>query len=254
MTVAGAGSYADGVRIRFNPHLNCVVGSGGKSTVIRILAYAFGVVGFMKTTRKPWLPDLVRVFWREGEDIYCVERRGRYADPNHDGVEVRWLRRLSSGAWEPKTEERAEILRELPKRVDIWPPVDVLEKKQTLSRFEGKIIDDLVDHLRIGHTSAVRPLLVNQPREIFNTRKLFGDVLARPHLKGRQIIWSTGSANVPTALDAEKIIVTRETRRGKQMEVAYGGDLHEDEIRTLFLDQLEGGWTAFARRHAMYLS
>ena len=81
---------------------------------------------------------------------------------------------------------------------------------------------------------------------------LVAAVLAQPLLKARQIIWSTGSPNVPTALDAEKIIVTREKRGGRQMEVVYGGDLHEDEIRDEFVNEFEGGWAAFVRRVALY--
>lgn len=96
------------------------------------------------------------------------------------------------------------------------------------------------------------PLLVNQPVDIFDSHQRFEAVLSKPYLKWRQIVWSTGSSNVPTSLDAEKIIVTREIRGGKRMELACAGDLHEDEIRQAFVDHFEGGELAFARRKTLY--
>ena len=59
---------------------------------------------------------------------------------------------------------------------------------------------------------------------------------------------------MPTALDAEKIVVTGERmRKGhKSMRVICAGDLHEDEIRKQFLNHFEGGWLGFARREVLY--
>ena len=87
-----------------------------------------------------------------------------------------------------------------------------------------------------------------------NNEKIFNAVLSRPLIKARQIIWSTGSPNVPAALDAEKIIITREKIRGKLMVIHCAGDFHEDEIREQFLNHFEGGWAGFARRDTIYSS
>ena len=244
MTVEGAGSYADGLAIRFNPYLNCVIGSGGKSTVVRLVGYAFGVQSFMRGTRKQWLPELVRLFWREADSVYCVEREGRSIDPNGDDVKVRWFERLSEADWQ-QIEPATDV-------VETWPPAALQDARGHLTGFEDDIIEDLVKKLQFRGIDQAKPLLVNQPREIFNSARLFEQVLARPRIKARQIIWSTASANVPTSLDAEKIIVTREKRKGRQMELVCAGDVHEEEIREQLLCHFEGGWPAFARRVALY--
>lgn len=51
VTVYGNGSYTDGLKVRFNPYLNCVVGSEGKSTLVRLVAYAFGAASFTTWTK-----------------------------------------------------------------------------------------------------------------------------------------------------------------------------------------------------------
>lgn len=254
LEVEGERSYADGIKIRFSPFLNSVVGSGGKSTVVRLLTYAFGSVGFMESTKPKWLPATVRVYWKDGAETNCVERVGKHIDPNDDGVAVRWLVRNDDGTWNLKAESAAgqpvgDEIRALAEIVDIWPSAEVQKDPSLLSSFEKEVVEELASALSISES---KPLLVNQPRDIFNSEPLFEAVLAQPRLKTRQIIWSTGSANVPTALDAEKIIVTGETRGGKQMEVLVAGDFHEDEIREAFLSNFEGGWLGFARRVNLY--
>jgi len=252
MTVGGAGSYADGLQVRFNPYLNCIVGSGGKSVLVRLVAYAFGAYAFRRGTRRAWLPGQVRVFWRDGDDVHCIERTGKSSKPDGPNVAARWLRREADGSWGVLHETPDPALGTLPAMVEMWPPQEVQDGKHDLEGFEDALIDELVSRLEYRPGEERKPLLVVQPRDIFNSHRLFAAVLAKPLLKARQIIWSTGSPNVPTALDAEKIIVTREKGGGRQMEVVYGGDLHEDEIRDEFVNEFEGGWPAFVRRVALY--
>lgn len=243
-TDTGERSYADGLSLRFNPFLNCIVGSGGNSTLVRILGYAFGLQSFMEGTKKSWLPELVRVFWRMGDSVYCIERRGRHIDPMesethhyHLAADGRW-KETKTGIPDPK--------------IEMWPSPDEQEKKTRLTKFEDDYIKKLVGHLHLSSSSKAGPLLINQPKDIFNNQALFHSVLSKPYLKYRQIIWSTGSPNVPVALDAEKIIVTTEKNKGKQMDLVCGGDLHEDEVRDKLLAEFEGGELAFARRVILY--
>jgi hypothetical protein len=244
MTVEGNGSYADGLSLRFNPFLNCVLGSGGKSTLVRLLGYAFGRQGFMPGTKASWLPERVRAFWQMGGDVYCTEREGQHPDPADAEVHYYWL---DGGGW-----SKIEAHEVPDPQIKIWPSRDVQEKKKRLSNFEEDVVAELVEHLRFQGFDEAGPLLVNQPADIFNSKRLFQAVLSKPHLKYRQIIWSTASANVPTALDAEKIIVTTEVKGGKQMTIVCAGDLHEDEIRRELLSELEGGPFAFGRRSTLY--
>ena len=244
LTVAGEKAYAGGLSLRFNPFLNCIVGSGGKSVLVRIIGYAFGLQGFMKGTKSSWLPEQVRVFWRMGDSVYCIERKGRHADPNE--AETHYYQLAADGRWK-------EIQADMPDpKIEIWPSRDVQDEKNSLTKFEDTLISDLIEHLRFTSFSKAGPLLINQPKDIFNNQALFQSVLSKPYLKYRQIIWSTGSPNVPTALDAEKIIVTAEKSKGNKMDLVCGGDLHEDEIRGKLLSEFEGGELAFARRVALY--
>lgn len=252
LTVAGEDSYADELTVRFGPYLNCMIGSGGKSTLLRILGYAFGAIGFMPGSKNSWLPEIVRAYWQEGEESYCVERKGRATEPDDPAVHTRWLRRLEDGAWEVLHESPDEALTALADRVILWPSREVQEKKKSLSSFEGRVIGELLKKLEQAEEAGKRPLLVNQPHEIFNGERLFDSILRRPLLRDRQILWSTGSPNVPAALDADKILVTGEKNGGKCMHVVCGGDLHEDEIRDQLLNHFEGGASAFYRRQALY--
>lgn len=252
MTVSGERSYARGLEIRFNPYLNCIVGSNGKSTLLRTVAYGFGAFKFMKTTKTGWLPEQVRVFWRLGERFFCIQREGRSIDPGDaSNVRTDWLE-FRNGAWTPVREWENITVTNLHELVEVWPPTKYDIDRKT----EEEWIEDLVESLKYKGAEGLpaRPLLVNQPRDIFNSKKVFQTVLAKPLLKSRQIIWSTGSPNVPACLDAEKIIVTGEIKGKKQMEIVCAGDLHEDEIRDQFVNQFEGGWEGFARRDALYSS
>jgi len=244
ITVKGKGTYADGLSLRFNPYLNCIVGNGGKSTLVRLVGHAFGALGFMSGTPTSWLPEVVRVFWREGTDTYCIQRRGKDAKAKGPGARFTWFKQLKNGQWKeiPAREDAANL-------VEIWPPP---KSKDRLCKYEASLINDLRKSLDFKRLEEARPLLVNQPRDIFNSETIFREVLSKPHLKARQIIWSTGSPNGHTALDAEKIVVTREKRGGKQMELLCAGDLHEDEIRDQFLNHMEGGWPGFVRRELLY--
>lgn len=247
IAASGKGAYTDGLAVRFSPYLNCVVGSGGKSTLVRLVGYAFGALGFMEGKDRHWLPEVVRAFWRDGDNVYCIERSGRHPDPKAAAVETVCYKRT------PQDERKwTKVSGNVCPQVDVWPSADVQNKKSELEDFEDDVIRDLVRQLRTVSLGKSFPLLVNQPRDIFNGKSLFENVLARPYLKYRQVIWSTGSPNVPTALDAEKIIVTREASRGKRMDLVCGGDLHEDEIREQFLNEFEGGWLGFARRSSLY--
>ena len=258
MTVSGRGSYADGLRLSFNPYMNCIVGSGGKSTLVRTMAYAFGIRGFTPWTEESWLPQQVRVFWREQGQVYCIERSGKNIDPNAGNVKARLLVLSGKGDWDIVCESPHGDIDALSKTVDIWPPPDVLgdgNKSAKLNRKpEGEVLKELIKSLQFKTFKGATPLLVNQPRDIFNSEKLFTAVLSKPLIKARQIIWSTGSPNVPTALDAEKIIVTKEDAKKRRMSLICAGDLHEDEIREQFVNHFEGGWAGFARRNDLYSS
>lgn len=249
LTVEGAGCYANDLKVRFNPYLNCIIGSGGKSTIVRIIGYAFGAQSFMPQTKNKWLPELVRVFWRRADKVYCLEREGRSIDPNADHVKVRCFELSAGNKWKVNKDLVSTNLSEL---IEIWPPPDTQDNKENLTDFEDDLIQELIQQLKFRTIDRANPLLVNQPRNIFNTRRLFNAVLSEPYLKARQIIWSSGSPNVGTALDAEKIIITGEKRKGKQMGLVCGGDLHEDEIREQYLNHFEGGWPAFVRRFSLY--
>lgn len=250
MAVSGEGSYADGLCVRFSPYLNCVVGSGGKSTLVRLLGYAFGAQGFMPRSPKTWLPDLVRVYWNYDDAAYCVERCGRHANP--DEAATTWYRRSAAGGWTAFEPASNPGLKTLGCPVKIWPSADIQDGRGSLGEFEDDVIQELKRLLQFRTLEDARPLLINQPRDIFNGRELFDEVLAKPYLKARQIIWSTGSANVPVAMDAEKILITSELDDGKKMELVCGGDLSETDVRDAFLDCSEGGYLAFRRRQALY--
>jgi hypothetical protein len=252
MTIWGEGSYAHEVQIRLNPYLNCIVGSGGKSTIVRMIGYAFGAQGFMETTPKRWLPEMVRIFWQQEGEVFCIERKGRNISPNNPEVNVRWLQLNDQAEWQ-EIEEWNDIAKEnLPGMVEIWPHPKEVDAFKHMS--EDKLIQKLVKSLEFKKVEGVRPLLVNQPRDIFDNAKVFNAVLSKPLLKARQIIWSTGSVNVPAALDSEKIVITSESKNRKQMEILCAGDLHEDEICEQFVNHFEGGWAGFARRSALYAS
>jgi hypothetical protein len=242
ITVEGEDSYAGCLSLRFNPYLNCVVGNGGKSAIVRLVGYGFGAMSFMDGTSDDWLPTRVRVFWREGSEVYCVERAGKDKNPAGEGIKrITWFQRLKNGNWKetsPKDDPE--------KLVDVWPS----PKLKDLS--EEELIARLLSKLKVTRIENAKPLLVTQPRNIFNSEKIFNEVLAKPHFKARQIIWSARSPNIPTALDAEKIIVTGEMDEGRHMKVLCAGDLHEDEIRDQFLSHMEGGWPGFARRETLY--
>ncbi len=242
----GAGSYADGVQVRFNPYLNCVIGSGGASTLVRLIAFALGAVRLLPQTAAAWRPRLVRVFWQEGGETFCVDREGTDNDPALCRATV--LQLQADGEWQ----QVARPSEELPALLDIWPPASIQEGRGRLSNYEDDVIAELAARLLGGEGTSRSPLLVNQPVDLFNSDKLFDKLLGKPAFKTRQIIWSTGSVNVPAALDAEKIIVTEEFRRGRQMRVKCAGDLHEDDIRRVYLDHFEGGWAGFSRRLSLY--
>ncbi len=250
MVVSGQGSYADGLSVRFSPFLNCVAGSGGKSTLVRHLGYAFGAQGFMPQSPSPWLPELVRVYWEYADAVYCVERRGRHADPNE--AATTWYARGAAEDWTPFDPDSNPALMTLGCPVEIWPSAEIQDGRGSLSRFENDVIQELKRLLQFRKLEDARPLLINQPRDIFDGRELFNEVMGKPHLKARQIVWSTGSPNVPVAMDAEKILITRELDGGKRMELACGGDLSETDVRDAFLDCSEGGYLAFRRRQALY--
>lgn len=251
LSVSGKDSYADGVAVRFGPYVNSVIGSGGKSELVRLLGYAFGAIGFMQGTRPEWLPKVVRAFWLDGDHTYCIERRKCALEPDGEGVEVRWLERQEDGSWVVRHENGSAALQTLKDKVFLWPSPEVQDKKKELEPLEDRVIQ-LLDLLEKAERDERKPLLITQPREIFKGKRMFDKFLSRPLLRDRQIIWSTGSPNVPAALDAEKIIVTGETKNGKQMKVICGGDLHEDEIRDQLLDHFEGGADAFYRRQVLY--
>jgi hypothetical protein len=256
ITVFGDTSYAGGIEIRFNPYLNCCVGSKGKSTIVRLVAYAFGTQSFMNITADWWLPEMVRAFWQQGEDVFCIERKGKNKKPGAPGVTARWLKLNSRKEWREINEWNGNSLKDLSGTVEIWPPLAEEEKKSFDKMREEELIERLVEQLEFKEVKGVKPLLINQPGNLFNNAKMFDMVLSRPLIKARQIIWSTGSPNVPAALDAEKIIVTQEKqikKRGR-MRIVCAGDLHEDEIRDQFVNHFEGGWTGFAYRNALYTS
>lgn len=115
-------------------------------------------------------------------------------------------------------------------------------------RFEEERVQLLADQLALGSG----PLLVNQPWELFEGERLYERVLGNPATRRRQVVWATSTAAVPIALDAEKIIVTRELAGGTKLEFRYGGDLHEDEIRKALLTHFEGGEAGFRRKMAIY--
>lgn len=248
VTAYGQGAYTHDLQVRFNPFLNCVVGSDGKTTLIRLVAYAFGALGFADWTKTEWLPEEVRAFWKEGEKVYCIERIGRSSDPNAPGVKATWYELGPDGTWSVKHDSHDDNIRTLANKIDIWPQ----GFKATDNQSEDYVISELVRNLETGDILTAKPLLVCQTHSIFNSKKIFDTVLSRPFFKGRQIIWSTFSPNVPTALDSEKIIVIGEKSNHKQLEILCGGDLHEDEIRERFLNEFEGGWSGFARRSALY--
>jgi len=249
MTVSGKGAYADNLDIRFNPYLNCIVGSDGKSTLLRTVAYGFGAYKFMKETPDWWLPNLIRVFWHQGERFFCIQRKGKHIDPNETTkIQVNWYE-LKDGTWKPVQEWNGITIKNLHDLVEVWPP-EAIDPKTA----EEDWIENLVESIKYKELDGLKakPLLVNQPRDIFNKKKIFEAVLAKPLLKSRQIIWSTGSPNVPASLDAEKIVVTGEKKGKKQMEIICAGDLHEDEIRDQFVNEFEGGLEGFSRRYALY--
>ena len=85
--------------------------------------------------------------------------------------------------------------------------------------------------------------------------RVYGDEEGQRELltiKARQILWATSSPHVPTALDAEKIIVTGRDKDSRKMKVLCAGDLHEEEIRDELLRTMEGGPRSFARRRDLY--
>ncbi len=246
LCVDGKGSYGDQLRIRFGPYLNCVVGSGGVATIVTTLAYAFGCAEFLPSSPKRWLPEKVRAYWYDAEGtVNVVERAGRHPDPNDPTVQTRWWSLDAKGKWqewEASQDQRAEIAA----LISVWPPHLALQEKS--SDYEPQVIDQLAHQLATG----TGPLLVNQPRDIFDGERLYTQVLASPATRCRQVIWGTGSPTVPVALDAEKIIVLREEKKGAHVKVDVAGDLHEDEIRTALLNHFEGGKRGFARRRALY--
>ena len=248
ITAYGKDAYTNGLQVRFNPYLNCVVGSEGKSTLVKLVAYAFGASSFAEWTKESWLPNRVRAFWKGGNKVYCIERIGRSSDPLASKILARWLELGSDGKWTVKYESPDEQIKNLSKLVEVWPPASEQGEEQT----EDDMIAALVYSLQTDKIEGARPLLVCQTKSIFNSQKIFESVLSKPMFKARQIIWSAFSPNVPTALDAEKIIVIGEKKKRRQLEIICGGDLHEDEIRDRFVNQFEGGWAGFARRSALY--
>jgi hypothetical protein len=199
---------------------------------------------------------MVRAFWQQGEDVFCIERKGKNKKPGAPGVTARWLKLNSRKEWREINEWNGNSLKDLSGTVEIWPPLAEEEKKSFDKMREEELIERLVEQLEFKEVKGVKPLLINQPGNLFNNAKMFDMVLSRPLIKARQIIWSTGSPNVPAALDAEKIIVTQEKQIKKrgQVRIVCAGDLHEDEIRDQFVNHFEGGWTGFAYRNALYTS
>ena len=254
LSVRGGTGYVGDVAIRFNPFLNCVVGPGGKSTVLRLLAWGLGSLQPSAAASHAWLPEVVRVFVRDGETLRCVERSRRGGAAVAPSSDVRLLRLRPEGGWEVELEGDSPALERLGDQLTVWPDPRSLDTRDGLPSYTSADIDRLVALLDPGPSDPRHPLLVHQPREIFDSADLFQRVLRRPTTKLRQVIWATGSPNVPTALDAEKIIVTDEKVSGGdlRMWVVCGGDLHEDEIVHSFLDRMEGGWNGFARRLALY--
>jgi hypothetical protein len=224
-------SYADGVEIRFNPFMNCIVGASGKSTVLRLVAYAFGMLRFFPGSRQQWLPQQVRVFVRDKTGVWCIQREGRHYDPNAPSVATSIQRLSGNGVWIEKCCGDA-AREEARNAIEIWPNRSTLAQRSLPRHFADDDLDRLVERLDIARVRKRKPLLVHQPREIFHSADLFERVLRRPVLKFRQIIWATVSPNVPTALDAEKLIVTdvKKNTDPRRMEVVCGGDLHEDEV------------------------
>ncbi len=260
--VTGDDSFADGLRLRFNPFLNCFVGNGGKSSLLRTLSYAFGAMEFMPSTPDWWLPETVTVYWEDSEGVQCLRRTGRSVDPNDPGVAIIWMRREDDGEWSCVAESKSGVaasqkILDLAKCVEIWPEPAVQNDKnklEALKDLEGSVIDALENALHWSGKNRV-PLLINQPLNLFDNRDLFDRILSRPRLKERQILWSTGSAAVPTALDAEKIIVLGEQKRGrtkKKIELICAGDFHETDVRDQMIDHFEGGWLCLQRRNLIY--
>jgi len=245
LAVDGEGSYAGGLRLRLGPYLNCVIGSGGAATVITTLAWAFGHVSFMSRTPQSWLPEAVRVYWHDAETgtVNMVERRGKHVDPDDPSVHTQWWT-LEADGWQPWIVEDEER-RALRKVVTAWPAGLKLDDD---IRFEEQRVQLLAAQLARGSG----PLLVNQPWELFEGERLYEQVLGNPATRRRQVVWATSSPAVPIALDAEKIVVTREVDEGKRLELRCGGDLHEDEIRNALLTHFEGGEAGFRRKMAIY--
>lgn len=256
ITVFGDTSYAAGMEIRFNPYLNCCVGSRGKSTIVRLVAYAFGTQGLMRVTPGWWLPEMVRVFWQQDGHMFCIERKGTDINPDGPGIKARWLKTNSRDKWQEIDEWNGQGISDLSGMVEIWPPLAEEQKRAFEKMPEDEVINRLVKQLEFKEVKGIRPLLINQPGNLFNNARMFDLVLSKPLVKARQIIWSTGSPNVPAALDAEKIIITKEIKikRRRRMELLCAGDLHEDEIRDQFVNHFEGGWAGFAYRNALYTS
>ncbi len=253
LMVSGKNSYADGVSLRFNPFMNCIVGASGKSTVLRLVAYAFGMLHFFPDTEQNWLPQTVRVFVRDSSGVWCVQREGRHPNPDDPTITTAIHRLQADGTW-VETQRGAEARAKARNTVEVWPGSDDLSGLSGSRKIDAAAIDSLVACLNITRVRQRKPLLVHQPREIFHSADLFQQVLKRPVLKFRQIIWATVSPNVPTALDTEKLIVTDEKESGdtSRMEIVCGGDLHEDEVIRDFLDRMEGGYAGFMRRKVLY--
>jgi hypothetical protein len=253
LMVSGKGSYAGGLGIRFNPFMNCVVGAEGKSTVLRLVAYAFGALKFLKESKTSWLPQCVRVFVQDASGVWCVERQGRHHDPNDPSISTAVYRPSGNGAWDLDL-QGDQARDKLKNAIEVWPSPGTLSARSGTRQFDDSELERLVSLLDISKVRKPKPLLVHQPREIFHSSDLFRQVLRRPMLKFRQIIWASVSPNVPTALDAEKIIVTggKGKAERRRIEVICGGDLHEDEVIHDFLDQMEGGYAGFARRKILY--
>jgi hypothetical protein len=253
LMVQGKDSFSDGVEIRFNPFMNCIVGASGKSTVLRLVAYAFGMLRFFPSSEQRWLPQRIRVFVQDTSGVWCVQREGRHYDPDDPMITTTIHRLSADGAWvkELKDDAARDKARNA---IEVWPSRSILSQRSRTRQFDDADLDRLVTRLDISKVRNRKPLLIHQPREIFHSADLFQRVLKRPVLKFRQIIWATVSPNVPTALDAEKLIVTDEKDNSdpRQMEVVCGGDLHEDEVIRNFLDRMEGGYAGFARRKVLY--
>ena len=62
--------------------------------------------------------------------------------------------------------------------MDIWPSRQVQDGKRQLSKFEDKVIRQLIGKLEYKSLADARPLLVNQPIDIFRNRELFDTVIA----------------------------------------------------------------------------